>query len=258
MLRIPLAALLLGAILLLPGFSPDGTGEAASRLGLNDESLPVYYVVNKTATVFRSADSSRPYLELNRREPVYLIEENGSWSRIRTRDGAEGYLEKDAISNVWIRVSKQKQEVYVYRGSDLLARFPADFGFNAFANKERRGSYSTPDHWRTPEGSFYVVGKNARSKYYKAFVLNYPTAEDAQRGYREGLISAREREAIVRAERNAEMPPMNTALGGWIEIHGNGTGNRDNWTQGCVAIRNHHIDLMWSVVDVGTPVFIES
>lgn len=257
MRRTDLSALLLGAVLLLTGFSGiDGDGRVPLRL--DDESLPLYYVIERTTTVFRSPDQSKPYLELMRREPVYLVEENGSWSRVRTRDGSEGYVPKEAISNVWIRVSKRKQELYVYRGMDLLATFPADFGFNAMSNKERRGSFSTPDHWRTPEGSFYVVGKNGRSKYYKAFVLNYPTAQDAERGYREGLITSREREAIVRAERNAEMPPMNTALGGWIEIHGNGTGQQDNWTQGCVAVRNLHMDLMWSVVHVGTPVFIES
>ncbi len=258
MRRLYFAVLLISVVLILPGATSDSRGDGTSRVEADKDTLPLYYVVEPKATVFRSADTSRPYLELQRREPVYLIEENGSWSRVRTRDGAEGYLDKEAISNVWIRVSKRKQEVYVYRGSEILATFPADFGFNAISNKERRGSYSSPDHWRTPEGSFYVVGKNDRSQYYKAFVLNYPTADDAERGYREGLISKRERDSIVEAERRAQRPPMNTALGGWIEIHGNGTGNRDNWTQGCVAVRNHHIDLMWSVVSVGTPVFIES
>lgn len=223
----------------------------------DNPALPLYYVIDRGAIVFRGPDESKPYLELSLREPVYLIEEAGDWSRIRTREGAEGYLPSEAISNVWIRVSKKTKEVAIYRGTDILASFPADFGFNTFSNKERRGGAGDPDHWRTPEGSFYIVRKNPRSQYHKAFVLNYPTSDDAERGYKEGLISRGQRDAIVNAEKRSEMPPMNTRLGGMIEIHGHGTGNGDNWTQGCVAVRNLHIDLMWSLVHVGTPVYIE-
>ena len=42
-----------------------------------------------------------------------------------------------------------------------------------------------------------MVSKNPNSQYYKALVLNYPTAEDARRGYRQGLISKDEYDSIV-------------------------------------------------------------
>jgi hypothetical protein len=234
-------------------FVPDGTRPSTR---IETERLDLYYVIEREATVFRGPETSRPYLSLSMREPVYLIEENGSWSRIRTREGSEGYVQKSALSNVWIRVSKRKQELYLYRGTELLRVFPADFGFNAFADKERRGSTASPDDWRTPDGSFYVVRKNPNSKYHKAFVLNYPNADAARRGYQDGIITRQQRDAILAAEANAEMPPMNTPLGGWIEIHGHGTGNQDNWTMGCVAVRNLHMDMMWNIVSVGTPIFV--
>lgn len=251
--RITLAFVFLATLGTTSSIESDGT-RPSSRLVT--ESLPVYYVIDRDATVFRGPETSRPYLSLSLREPVYLVEENGAWSRVRTREGSEGYVRKEAISNVWIRVSKRKQELYLYRGMELLRAFPADFGFNAFADKERRGSAASPDDWRTPDGSFYVVRKNPNSKYHKAFVLNYPNAETARRGYMEGTINRSQRDAILAAEANAEMPPMNTPLGGWIEIHGHGTGNQDNWTMGCVAVRNLHMDMMWNIVHVGTPVFV--
>jgi hypothetical protein len=251
--RLTYAVLALAGLIVVAAFSPDGSRPTAR---LETERLPVYYVIEREATVFRGPETSRPYLSLALREPVYLLEENGSWSRIRTREGAEGYVEKAALSNVWIRVSKRKQELYLYRGTELLRAFPADFGFNAFADKERRGSAVSPDDWRTPDGSFYVVRKNPRSKYHKAFVLNYPNADAARRGYQDGIISRSQRDAILAAEANADIPPMNTPLGGWIEIHGHGTGNQDNWTMGCVAVRNLHMDMMWNIVSVGTPVFV--
>jgi hypothetical protein len=50
---------------------------------------------------------------------------------------------------------------------------------------------------------------------------------------------------------------MDTDLGGWIEIHGDGTGSATTWTQGCVAVRNGAMDVLWEQVRVGTPVLIE-
>src|SRR5690606_32488895 len=136
-------------------------------------------------------------VRLRFREPVYLLKEENGWSYVRTQDGARGYIRSSALSNVWIRVSKKRKTVAVYRGTELFKKYPADFGYNAFADKERRGSSTNPDDWRTPEGIFFIVKKNARSQFYRAFVLNYPNAEDAERGRRQGLISQAEYAAIV-------------------------------------------------------------
>lgn len=222
-----------------------------------DEELPVYYVTESRAAVYREPNDAQAYLYLRLREPVYVLDERGALRRIRTQEGAQGWVDASAISNVWIRVSKSKQAVFVYRGTELYKRYTADLGLNAFADKERRGGTTNPDHWRTPTGVFAVVSKNPRSQYYKAFVLNYPSSEDARRGLKDGLITESEYQAIVQAEQEFRMPPMHTALGGMIEIHGKGTGGGTNWTYGCVAIRNSDIDEIWSLVRVGTPVMIE-
>lgn len=253
-----LLVLALVALPLLAAFDVAPRSFTSDPASAEVSAASLYYVVAREATLFRRSDGSLPVRSVSFRDQIHLIQNGDAMSLVRTDDGVEGYIRTDDISNVWIRVSKRRNEVRIYRGLDLLATFPADFGFNTFANKERRGSLASPDDWRTPEGAFYVVRKNPRSQYHRAFVLNYPTASDAERGYQQGLISQRERDTIVRAERRGEEPPMNTALGGLIEIHGHGTGGSDNWTQGCVAVRNLHMDLMWNLVDVGTPVYIES
>ncbi len=222
-----------------------------------EAELPMYYAVERGATVYSAPDSSRPYLRLKLREPVFLLEERGDWLRVKTSDGALGYVPAGAVSNVWIRVSKATKTLFVYQGTELVRKIRADFGVNVFADKVKRGSTRDPDHWRTPEGVFYVVRKNPQSQFYKALVLNYPTAEDAERGRRENLITQAQYRDIVRAEEEMRMPPMNTALGGYIEIHGRGTGAGVNWTQGCVAIHDQEIDDLWQLAHVGTPVLIE-
>ena len=248
------------ALLLLFGASP----VVAQPLASGSRETPggerqgaLYHVVGQPAMVFMQADSTRPYFEADFREPLYLLEEGPRWSRVRTADGAEGYVRSHTISNIWIRVSKSQGRVYLYEGTRRLMAAPADFGYNAFLDKEQRGSQLRRDDWRTPEGTLYVVRKNENSQFYRAFVLNYPTAKDAKRGFEAGLISSEEYREIVEAQRTLSEPPMDTALGGMIEIHGEGTGAARNWTRGCVAIHNRHIRQMWNRVEVGTPVLIE-
>jgi murein L,D-transpeptidase YafK len=176
---------------------------------------------------------------------------------VRTDEGTTGYVADTALSNVWIRVSKAERHVYVYEGTELAYTFKADMAYNSFSDKQRNGSEDRPDHWRTPEGTFYVVHKNPQSEFYKALVLNYPKVEDARRGLEAGLISRSQYEAIRQAQDEHRMPPMETDLGGWIEIHGDGTGAATAWTRGCVAIRNAAMDAIWEQVRVGTPVLVE-
>ena len=217
----------------------------------------VYYAVERQAMVYSEPNKQRPYVRLGFREPVYVLSSDDGWSRVHTQDGAYGYVPSEAISNVWIRVSKLRRRLYLYQGTRLVMELPADFGFNTYSDKEKRGSEAERDHWRTPEGAFFVVRKNPRSQFYKALLLNYPNAEDAERGLRKGLISQSEHDAIMAAEEASKIPPMHTPLGGMIEIHGAGTGLSTNWTQGCVAVENSQMDRLWGWVQEGTPVIIE-
>ncbi len=243
------------AVMLVVAVAWPATRADAQRALPHEDAL--HYSIRDRSTVFQLSDSTRPYLMLGLQEPVQVLENGGGWARIRTHDGAQGLIRAEDLSNVWIRISKSKQSVLVYRGTQLVERIPADLGHNFFADKERRGSPGDPDHWRTPEGVFHVVEKNAHSQFHRALVLNYPNEEDARRGLRDSLITDAEYRAIIDANRTFSMPPMGTALGGWIEIHGRGTGQRANWTQGCVAIPDASIDRIWDWVHVGTPVLID-
>jgi murein L,D-transpeptidase YafK len=223
----------------------------------DSERAGLYYVIDRDASLSFATDSTKKYLHLRFGESVNMVEHGKRWSTVKTTDGATGLIRNEYISDLWIRISKSEQMLYVYNGGSLTAKYPTDLGYNFFADKKRRGSDAIPDDWRTPDGEFFVVSKNPSSEFYKALVLNYPNAEDAVRGKREGLISETDFNQIVRAEENRTTPPMTTPLGGWIEIHGDGTGGKSNWTRGCIAIMNEQIDRLWSIVHVGTPVLIE-
>lgn len=223
----------------------------------NAPDASLSHVVGREATLFNRADSTAPVATLSARTPLHRLDCSGAWCRVRTDDGQTGYMAVTSISNVWIRVSKAERRLYLYRGPTLVETFNIDIGYNTFADKRQQGSRARRDHWRTPEGTFYVVDKNPQSEFYKALVLNYPTISDADRGLKQDLISRQEYEAIVQAQRQFRMPPMDTDLGGWIEIHGEGTGASTNWTQGCVAVQNSVMNRLWVEVPIGTPVLVE-
>ncbi|MDZ7736419.1 MAG: L,D-transpeptidase [Gammaproteobacteria bacterium] len=61
------------------------------------------------------------------------------------------------------------------------------------------------------------------------------------------------------------MPPQNTALGGYIGIHGIGEVNDEkimtftqgqNWTAGCIALTNEQISELRQFVSIGTRIVI--
>jgi murein L,D-transpeptidase YafK len=137
----------------------------------------------------------------------------------------------------------------LYSDGALVRTYKVGLGLNPIPDKVRRGDHATP------EGAFYVFTKNDKSAFYLSLGISYPNIEDAERGLRAGMISRGQHNAIVRAINKKAIPPQNTALGGDIYIHGNGS-SRD-WTWGCVALENEEIKELFAAVPIGTPVTIK-
>ena len=83
------------------------------------------------------------------------------------------------------------------------------------------------------------LGSN-NTKYYKALLIDYPNASD---------------KAEFKKELARGTLPKNAKLGGMIEIHGNG-GKGIDWTEGCVALSDSEMDVLFKLVKEGTPVTI--
>lgn len=137
---------------------------------------------------------------------------------------------------VAILVSKAEHSLTLVVAGRPVKSYRADMGFNWIADKSHAGDGATP------EGRYRVVSRkaNGASIYYKALLLDYPNAED--------------RAQFSRSRRAGELP-ASAAIGGLIEIHGEGGRGRD-WTRGCVAVTNAEMDELFRYVDVGTPVTI--
>ena len=219
-------------------------------------NAPMYYAAAREVELMSGPGTGGRIATLGLRDSARLLDGGDrEWALVWTEQG-RGYVRRAELSNLWILVDKSDRMTYVYRGAELLHELPADVSVSE-GDKIRRSSLNDPTHWRIPEGVFFVTTKNDRSQYYKAFVISYPNPDHALRGLRDGIITERQYEQIVASDRDSRRPPMGTALGGLIEIHGQGTGRQRAWTRGCVALRNVHMDDLWDIVEVGTPVVIE-
>ena len=135
-----------------------------------------------------------------------------------------------------ILIEKIPGRCYLYQGGKKKYTFEAEFGRNWMGDKKSRGDMATP------EGKYVVTKKlsNSSTKYHKALMLNYPNKQDVEE------FNARIKSGQI---------PSDARIGDLIEIHGEG-GKGGNWTQGCVALKNSDIDLLYKYVSVGTPVTI--
>lgn len=164
------------------------------------------------------------------------------------------YCEVDFNRSLWslanpiLYVQKQERRLLVVDDKVLVRDYPVALGPRPKGDKCLRGD------GRTPEGDFFICVKNPSSKYHKGLGLNYPSPKHAEEAYRLGVISRDEYFRIVQANERKTLPPDNTCLGGDIFIHGGGLG--EDWTLGCVALRNSDIDELYEAIRVGTPVKI--
>lgn len=247
------------SLIALLGFTPRSLlAQEVTPAGLPVEVQELYYVITPKAKWYLDRDSTAAKGTLRFRETVWVINRTSGWDYIRRADNSYAYVRSRSLSNIWLQAQKTKGRLNVFAGSRLIKSFPADFGHNTQDTmKVQRGTLTDKKHWVTPEGTFYIAQFNPQSEYYKAMILSYPTPQDAERGLEKKMITPAQHRAILEAHANFRLPPMNTALGGLIEIHGKGSGRRMNWTQGCIALRDIYMDELWTLVPLGAPVVVE-
>lgn len=152
------------------------------------------------------------------------------------------------LENPRLAVKKSERKLYIFDGEKLVKIYKIVLGFKPVGDKEISGD------GKTPEGDFYIFTKNDQSKFYLSLGVSYPSAEDAERGLAQKIITQEERDAIVQAINEKKMPLQNTKLGGVIYIHGGGIAK--DWTWGCIALRDEEMKEIFDAVTVGTEITI--
>lgn len=135
--------------------------------------------------------------------------------------------------------------ISVYKGKRLLVlrdhrgkpirKYKIALGKAPKGHKKRRGDN------KTPEGRYYIDGRNPDSRFHLSLKISYPNDRD-----------------WAHADRYGQSP------GDMIMIHGLPNGKEwikdvhksKDWTEGCIALNNEEIREIWTMVDDGTPIHI--
>ena len=134
-----------------------------------------------------------------------------------------------------IVVMKSKRTMTLENDGHVVKTYKVALGGQPLGAKDRQG-----DH-KTPEGEYFVDAKIAKSRFYLALHISYPSATDRARARQLGV-----------------------SPGGDVEIHGLGKkygwiGARhrlSDWTDGCIAVTNEEIEEVFGMVPVGTRIEI--
>ena len=132
-------------------------------------------------------------------------------------------------------VRKSERTLYLMKNGEVLRRFKVALGLSPEGHKLREGDF------RTPEGSYQLVERNADSDYFLSIRISYPDAADTWRARRTGH-----------------------APGGAIMIHGQPNEpthsaeyyRRTDWTNGCIAVSNSDMVDIWLMTTRNTPIDI--
>ncbi len=141
----------------------------------------------------------------------------------------------------YVVISKSKHTIAVWENDRWLIRWPCTFG-----NKDKSDKLFQGDR-RTPEGNFTIISKRPHDKWHKFMMLDYPTKADYEK------FNTRKQKGQI---------PADAKIGGDIGIHGTwpredwAVERLQNWTLGCISMKNDHLDELYSMVKVGTVVII--
>jgi len=132
-------------------------------------------------------------------------------------------------------------------GTDGKACYRVGLGFAPAGHKQRQGDGKTPEGW-------YPTSDKPWSSFYAAIAVHYPNAQDAEAAVADGRISRKVGDTITSADKARKKPPQTTPMGGEILLHGGGSST--DWTLGCVALEDTHIDDLRSHLPKGIRVWV--
>lgn len=136
-----------------------------------------------------------------------------------------------------IVVNKSERVLYLKQNGQTIRQYKIALGNEPIGHKQKQGD------GKTPEGRYFISGRNPHSAYHLSLRISYPNAEDKKQAAQKGV-----------------------SPGGDIMIHGypNRVPNRlfdfihenKDWTAGCIAVKDAEIEEIWKLVSNGTPIEI--
>jgi murein L,D-transpeptidase YafK len=139
------------------------------------------------------------------------------------------FLTYDGPEVTRIVVMKADRRMYLMHHDQILEAYQIELGFTPEGHKQFEGD------GRTPEGRYFIDRRNPNSTWHLSLGLSYPNPAD-----------------------RAHAASMGKSPGGDIFIHGEPRRGLDrggpDWTAGCIAVTNEEMEVIYSMVRIGTPI----
>jgi murein L,D-transpeptidase YafK len=159
-----------------------------------------------------------------------------------SRASHKRFFHRQLNGDVSVLILKESYELKVYDQDGWYATYPVVFGSKSLADKMYEGDR------KTPEGVYHIESKRPHEKWDKMMLIDFPTQADLEK------FQARKAKGLI---------PKTARIGGGIAIHG--TWPHDdmavdlyqNWTNGCIALKNEDVDELYDLLPIGTQVVIQ-
>lgn len=141
----------------------------------------------------------------------------------------------------YVIIDKSDYELQVYDAQGWLITYPVVFGNDDQGDKMMQGDR------KTPEGTFTIINKKIHNKWSRYMGLDYPTQESID------LFNRRKALGQI---------PAGAKIGGDIGIHGTwpredfAIDQYQNWTLGCISMKNEHVAQLYKMLTEGTRITI--
>ena len=131
-----------------------------------------------------------------------------------------------------ILIDKSERKMHLLHRNKALKSYDVDLGFTPVGHKTIEGD------GRTPEGVYRINRRNPNSSFHLSLGISYPNNQD-----------------------RAKAKALGKSPGGEIFIHGGprlriNRGKKD-WTAGCISVSNKEIEVIYAMVQDGTPIYIK-
>ena len=205
-----------------------------------DSEMMVFHLHNMTDKDIRISTQSRQAAEQQTRIGALQRELTAKEEEIAALQKKLTLLEQKTAPPPYgpadkILIEKNLRQMTLLADGQIIRTYRIALGGNPEGPKERQGDK------KTPEGIYFIKGRNKSSRFFLSLHISYPNEEDTKRAKKLGV-----------------------APGGSIMIHGlkkdfawMGESHTDkDWTEGCIAVTNEEIEEIDKLVPNGTLVEI--
>lgn len=134
-----------------------------------------------------------------------------------------------------IVVKKSERVLYAIKDDKVIKKYNIALGKNPNGHKKVEGDK------KTPEGYYFIDGKNAKSKFFLSLHISYPNFHDKQIALK-NKVNPGEHIAIH------GLPPLNLLAQYLFD--------GADWTDGCIALNNSDMKELWDLTEEGTQILI--